>query len=114
MPNNIIIITTTDTQEEAEKLSCLLVEKKIAACVQVSTIKSYYMWQQKFEKSDEYILHIKTDESMYDKIENLILKNHSYDLPEIIAIPICKGYSKYFKWMNENIKTDKKNGDGSY
>jgi periplasmic divalent cation tolerance protein len=101
----IMILTTTDNETEAEKISEILVQKKYAACAQMSKIKSFYTWQGKFEKSEEFILYIKTKASLFDKVKDIILQNHSYDLPEIISLPITDGYSKYFDWMNENILT---------
>lgn len=104
MSDYIMIMTTTDKEEEAKSLSCLLVENKLAACVQVSNIKSYYVWQGKFENTNELILYIKTKKSNYNAVQDLIVKNHSYDTPEIIAVPIIQGLDKYINWMNESIK----------
>ena len=98
-----MIITTTETEEEAEKIAEKLVSKKLAACVQITpSIKSVYRWQGKVEKSKEQLLFIKTKTGLFEKVEKAIKENHSYEVPEIVAVPINNGSKEYFEWI-ENV-----------
>lgn len=101
----IQIITTIEKEVDAKKIANLLVKEKLSACVQIiGQIKSIYKWKNKIESSEEYLLFIKTKESLYEDVEKAIKKIHPYETPEIIAIPIIKGDKKYLDWIDENIK----------
>lgn len=103
----IFIITTIDDLDKAKKISELLVKKKAAACVSItSPITSIYKWKGNIESEKEVALFIKTTENKYPEIEKLIIENHSYEVPEIIALPIIKGEEKYLKWIFENTETN--------
>lgn len=98
----VLIITTANKVEEAEKLAALLVEEQKAACVSISSpVKSVYRWQGNVEIEPEIMLFIKSLKTNFREIEQLILENHSYDVPEIIAIPIVQGENKYLSWLRE-------------
>jgi periplasmic divalent cation tolerance protein len=102
MKNFIQVLTTTKTKEEAEKIAQYLVEQKLAACVQITgPIASTYRWKGKVETANEWLCLIKTLEDLYDKVETAIKKLHSYETPEIIAVPIIKGNSEYLSWLND-------------
>ena len=103
-----IIITTTDSEEEARSLSAKLVEKKLAACVQVSGITSFYTWKGEVHNDPEYKLLIKTRRELYPKVESFICENHSYEVPEIIEVPIRSGLDGYLGWIVE--ETDVQSG----
>ena len=95
----IIILTTVAKKSDAEKLAKLLVEKKLAACVNIIKIeKSVYQWKGKINENGEHLLLIKTAKP-YDKLERFIKRSHPYELPEIIMLPISKGYKKYLDWI---------------
>ncbi len=103
MEKFIIVITTTETEEEAEKIAEILVSKKLAACVQIiPSIKSVYSWEGAMEKSEEQLLFIKTKETLFEKVEKTLKTIHSYETPEIISIPIENGSNDYLKWLKEN------------
>ncbi|SNR60259.1 divalent-cation tolerance protein CutA [Desulfurobacterium atlanticum] len=100
MEKFITVITTTETEKEAEKIAETLVSEKLAACVQIiPSIKSVYRWQGKVEKSEEHLLFIKTKESLFEKVEKAIKENHSYEVPEIISIPVNSGSKEYLEWI---------------
>jgi periplasmic divalent cation tolerance protein len=102
MKSYIQIMTTTETKEEAEKIAQYLVEQKLAACVQITgPIVSTYRWKGNVETACEWLCLIKTREGLYDKVETAIKKLHSYETPEIIAIPIIKGSSEYLSWLDD-------------
>ncbi len=104
MSKYIMITSTFDNMDELEKVSRILLEKRLVSCTQVSTIKSTYYWKRKLVTSDEYLLMMKTKKVLYSEVEKVILENHSYEVPQIVAYDICMGYSKYLKWIDEETK----------
>jgi len=96
-----IILTTTDNKETAEKLATGLVDQKLAACVQIDEVLSFFRWEGKASAEKEYRIMIKTRAENYSKIEQFIQSQHNYTLPQIIKLDITGGMAKYFKWMDE-------------
>ncbi len=99
----LIIKTTFENKKDAELIAKKILDNKLAACIQLSEIESYYKWNGKAQNSNEYKVEIKTLSKNYKKIENLISKNHKYKIPEIISYKINKGSKKYFDWMKGEI-----------
>jgi len=97
-----IVQTTTNSYKEAKKIAKILLEKQLGACIQISTIDSLYMWKNELCEDKEYLLTIKTKKLHYKKIEREIKENHSYDVPEIIALPIKKLDNNYKTFINES------------
>lgn len=96
-----MIISTFGSEEEAVKVSKILLEEKAAACCQLTGgVKSLYMWKGKIESSQEVILFVKTKMYLADRVEELILKNHSYQTPEIIQVNIDDGNIEYLNWID--------------
>jgi len=96
----VLIITTTDKKEDADKIASFLVEKKLAACVQViGPIESTYRWKGKVEKSREWLCFIKSRENLLSEIEKRLREIHPYEVPEIVALPIIGGYKDYLSWV---------------
>jgi periplasmic divalent cation tolerance protein len=96
----IQIHTTIDTQEGAKKIADTLVEKRLAACVQVSgPITSTYWWQGQIEVAQEWVCTAKTRQNLYDAVEQAIREVHSYDEPEILATPLLAGSQGYLNWV---------------
>jgi periplasmic divalent cation tolerance protein len=83
----------------AEMLSRSLIENRLAACVQIMPIKSFYEWKGEICKEEERLLLIKTKSSLYPGIEDLILKNHPYEVPEILMVHSTGGLEKYLTWI---------------
>ena len=101
----VLIISTTNNPDEAEKLAGLLVGERVAACVSISSpVTSIYRWQNNVEREQEIMLLIKTVKDKYEDVKKLILKNHSYEVPEIIMLPIIRGEEKYLQWIIDNTK----------
>jgi periplasmic divalent cation tolerance protein len=96
-----VVITTCGSNEEGEKLASQIVEAKLAACVQLSSITSYYTWEGKVNRDPECKLVIKTRKALYDQVESFIKEHHSYDVPEIIELPIHSGSKEYLSWIDE-------------
>ena len=110
MKSYIQITTTTETKEQAEKIAQYLVETKLAACVQVTgPITSIYRWKGKVENAQEWLCLIKTQDDLYGKVEAAIKSLHSYEIPEIIAVPIVKGSKEYLKWIDNELENKNEN-----
>lgn len=101
----IQVITTTEKKEEAEKIAQILVEKRLAGCVQiVGPIVSTYRWKGNLETVEEWLCLIKSKKSIYDKLERAIKEIHPYETPEIIALPIVAGSKDYLEWLSGELK----------
>jgi len=101
-----VILTTAGNQEEANRLSELLVSRRLAACVQVSNIQSCYLWKGKIVNEPEHLLLIKTMAYLYHEVEKAIVENHSYEIPEIVLLPISQGLDRYLGWVEENTRQE--------
>ena len=94
------ISTATDRREDAEKISRALVKRQLAACVQIlGPITSIYSWKGKIETTEEWLLLIKTRRELFKKVEQSIKGLHSYETPEIIALPVLEGSRDYLGWL---------------
>jgi len=101
----IQVHTTTDTKEGARKMAETLIEKRKAACVQiVGPILSTYWWKGKVETAEEWLCLIKSKAAVYDELEKIIKETHSYETPEIIAMPIFAGSVDYLEWLNSEVQ----------
>ena len=104
MSDYIQTVTTTPTQADAEKIAQSLVEKRLAACVQiVGPITSVYRWQGKIETAQEWQCLIKSRQEFYERIDAAIRQLHPYLVPEIISLPIVTGSEAYLRWIDEEI-----------
>ena len=95
-----IILTTCASAEEADKIANVLIENRVAACVQISPITSIYRWKGKVERENELRLTIKTTDELYPRVESLIKENHSYEVPQIVKVPISGGLPEYLEWIS--------------
>lgn len=100
-PEKLIQVTTTiDSEDKAHGLARVILEHRLGACVQVhGPVRSFYWWQAKIEDAPEWILTIKTRDRRYAELEQLIRTHHSYETPEIIAVPITGGSRDYLAWL---------------
>ena len=106
MTDALIIFCTCSSQAEASQLAHSVVADGVAACVNiVPAIESVYRWQGKIETSQEVLLFIKTTRSLFPALRELIVKLHSYDTPEVIAVPVADGSAKYLAWLGAAIPT---------
>lgn len=103
MTEFIVVLVTTGSEEEAEKIARNLVEGKLAACVNiVSPIRSMYRWEGKIVDDKEWLLLIKTCESLFSQVEKQVKEWHSYEVPEVVALPILAGSQAYLRWVKES------------
>jgi periplasmic divalent cation tolerance protein len=101
----LVVLTTTPNPEEAERLAHAIVEAKLAACVQIlPQITSVYFWDGKVQTEPEHLLLIKTLEEKFDALADFIRKNHSYDVPEIVALEAEKVSDSYLSWLTDYLK----------
>jgi len=96
-----VLLTTTPTRDEAQKIARLLIEEKLAACVQLLPIESFYFWQDKTQNDAEILLLIKTRAALFDAATARIKDIHSYTVPEIVALPFAAGFQGYFDWIGQ-------------
>ncbi|UCC81314.1 MAG: divalent-cation tolerance protein CutA [Candidatus Zixiibacteriota bacterium] len=108
MENLLVVYVTCGSEEEARRLASMLVENRLAACVNVTDVSSVYEWKGKIENDREKLLIIKTIEQKFGELEEFVKKNHSYQCPEIIALEVKAGSKEYIEWANSVIKADKK------
>src|SRR6267154_6200776 len=100
MTDKRIVLTTAGSGEEAQTIARHLVEKRLAACVNIiPQIESIYRWQGKVESAREWLLLIKTTAEQFEKVRDAIRELHSYDLPECIAVAIEDGSPEYLRWL---------------
>jgi periplasmic divalent cation tolerance protein len=95
-----VVLTTTGSRQEAEKLAAQLVQSKLAACVQVTAITSYYMWKGQPRDDAEFLLLIKTVDRRFEELQAAIRAIHSYEVPEIVQIPVQRGLEEYLDWVS--------------
>ena len=109
--NKRIVLVTCPSVVLARKIGRAVVEKRLAACVNVmlSPVESVYRWKGKVERAREYLLVMKTTAKRLPELENEVKRLHSYDVPEFIALPIAEGSKKYLSWMDDNLVKPRKN-----
>ena len=106
MSGALIVFSTCPNRDEARKIASAIVEERLAACVQLlGPIESVYRWQGSVEQSEEILLLFKTTESQFPALEKRVTELHSYDTPEILAVPAVSAAEKYLVWLREMVQT---------
>jgi periplasmic divalent cation tolerance protein len=101
-----VMLTTTPTRDEAAKIAKLLIDEKLAACVQLLPIESFYVWQGATQNEPEILLLIKTRTALFDRAIARIKEIHSYTVPEIVALPFAAGFAGYLNWIADVTGSD--------
>ena len=96
-----VVMTTCASTEEADGLASGLIEERLAACVQITAVTSCYEWKGSVNRDSEQLLLIKAKAELYPRIEEFITRNHTYEVPEIVQIPIQQGLTNYLRWIDE-------------
>jgi len=105
MTDKILVLTTASSKAEARRIGRTLVERLLAACVNiVPHVGSIYRWESEVEEAEEWLLIVKTTRSAFERVRNAINELHSYDVPECIAISIESGSLAYLAWLGESVK----------
>lgn len=97
----LAVVTTTDTREAAGRLASAMVERGLAACAQISTIDSVYVWKGSVVDGQEYRLVFKTKAERYDALEAAIVELHDYEVPAVQAYPAEQTYEAYASWIDD-------------
>ena len=105
MTEYIQVITTTDSREEADRIAEALVDGRLAGCVQVvGPIRSRYRWKGAVEEAEEWLCIAKTKRDLYPEVEAAVHRVHSYEVPEILGVPVVEGSKSYLDWLEAELK----------
>ena len=104
MTDKRIVFTTAGDRKEAEDIAWGLVERKLAACVNIVQVESVYRWKGEIEKHPEHLLIIKTTASACGRVRAALAELHSYEIPECIELPIEAGSEKYLAWLGQSVE----------
>lgn len=100
----VVILVTAESGREAEKITKRLLKEKCAACINIiHRVNSHFLWKGKIEKANESLLIIKTKKSYLKKVIKLVKKIHSYEIPEIVALPVVGGNKNYLNWIEKEV-----------
>ena len=99
-----IVLSTCGSRKEAERIARDLVERRLAACVNIVPINSCYRWKGKINFDREYLIMAKTRSEVFTRLKSRILALHSYELPEIVSLQINDGYKSYLDWIGEETR----------
>lgn len=105
MTDKIVLFTTCGSPDEAERLARMVVERRLAACVNIlPPIRSIYRWRGNIEESAESLLLIKTSRPRFDELSEALRSAHSYEVPEILALPVVAGSPDYLDWLEKQTE----------
>lgn len=99
----LAVHTSFSNRTDAERVSRILVNEKLAACVNILPAHSIYHWKGSVEAENEVLVILKTDEETYPALERRILELHPYEVPMIVATPICSGSKSYLAWISQSL-----------
>jgi periplasmic divalent cation tolerance protein len=99
-----VITTTVAEAGDADRIAALLLEEKLAACVQIMRVESRYVWKGETNHTPEFMLLIKTRKSLFEAVTEKLMAEHPYETPEIVATPLIAGLPAYFDWLEENTR----------
>ena len=102
--DHILIVVTVSSKEEAEKIATALLKKKLIACANIfGPVASHFWWQSKIDKAEEYVMFMKTKRELFKQVASNVKQLHSYEVPEIIALPIIEGFKPYLEWIDNSL-----------
>ena len=101
----ILVLVTTSSRDEAEKIAHSLLKEKLIACANIfGPVSSLFWWESKIDAAEEYLIFMKSEERLFEEITKRVRQLHSYEVPEIIALPIINGSSSYLEWLKSSLK----------
>jgi len=104
MTDKIVVFSACSTLEEARRIARKLIEERLAACVNVTAgIRSFYRWKGAIEEADEFLLIIKSSRDLFDRLRLELEKAHTYETPEVVAVPIVDGAPNYLNWLDSEL-----------
>ncbi len=102
--DKIVVLTTCNSQEQGAQLARHLIEHRLAACVNIiSGAHSFYRWKGEIEQAAEVLLIIKSSREVFEKLRDAIVHLHSYEIPEVIALPVVDGSDAYLNWLDREL-----------
>jgi periplasmic divalent cation tolerance protein len=105
MTDKTLVLSTTESIDQARRIAEALVERKLAACVNIiPKVTSIYRWKGKVQESEEWLLLIKTTTDAFERLRAALKELHPYELPECIALAIDDGSEEYLKWISDSMK----------
>jgi periplasmic divalent cation tolerance protein len=110
MTDKIVVLVTCGSAKEARRIARAVVEQRMAACANIvaTPVQSVYRWKGRVESAKEFLLIIKTTQARFAKLKAEVKRLHSYDVPEIIALPIAAGGIDYLNWISESVKVPRR------
>jgi periplasmic divalent cation tolerance protein len=103
----LVVLSTVGKAEDAERIGRALVERGLAACVNVlPAVTSIYRWKGKLEQDEERLLVIKTRAERFAALRDALVSLHPYEVPEVLALPVADGHQPYLDWLDESVKED--------
>ena len=112
MTGVLVVTTTTASMEEAEAIAAVLLERRLAACVQICPIESRYVWKGKIAQTEELMLTVKTRTDRFEAVEAAIREMHSYDVPAATIWEVGATLQAYAEWVSEAVREPESAGDG--
>jgi periplasmic divalent cation tolerance protein len=107
MTDKIVVLNTCGSEADAERLARLLVDRRLAACVSIAPrVRSFYRWNGAVESSEEWLLLIKSSRTLFDPLRAAIEQAHSYDVPEVLALPVVDGAAAYLDWLQASLQPE--------
>ena len=104
MTNKLLVLSTAASQAEASRIAEELVERRLAACVNVvGRVQSFYRWEDKLQRAEEFLIIIKTIKAHEEQLRAAIRELHSYDLPEFVVIEMKGDSAEYLKWIEDSV-----------
>ncbi len=100
----VVVITTTDKEQESESLTEVIIREKLAACAQILPIRSRYWWKGSVETADEWQIQFKTTAALREPLVCRIVQLHSYETPEVVCLPITAGNEAYLQWVHDSTQ----------
>ncbi len=107
-----LILVTTPNRQKADTLAKTLLAEKLAACVNILPVSSRYWWKGKIEAEEEQLTLVKTEQTLVREIVKVVKAHHSYEVPEVIALPIVAGNREYMRWIGDTVNSSRKGKSG--
>lgn len=102
---NILVFTAAGSEQEAQDIVQVLLNRHLIACANImGPVESQFWWKGKIDKAKEYLVLMKSDEKLFEKLSETVKEVHSYEVPEILAVPIVKGWQPYLDWLNASLQ----------
>jgi len=106
--DEVVVFISCASEKEAENIARILLKEQLAACINMlPAITSFFSWQGKVQREKEVLMIVKSLKSVFNDLEKTVKKHHSYEIPEIIVLPITDGAKDYLDWIRESTRSDK-------